>query len=75
MMTTNKYVSLGGLHMENYCAFSKNHACLKWIDYQLTRHELEEADTLCHGNWIEIQSLYKRIDTLEALLKGKRSIT
>ena len=19
--------------MENYCAFSKNHACLKWLDY------------------------------------------
>lgn len=50
--------------MENYCAFSKNHTC-----HQLTRHELEEADTLCHGNWIEIQRLYERINTLEALLK------
>ena len=68
-MTTNKHELLGGLRMENYCSFSKNHTCLKWIDYQLTRHELEEADTLCHGNWIEIQRLYKRIDTLEALLK------
>ena len=55
--------------MENYCAFSKNHTCLKWIDYQLTRHELEEADALCHENWIEIQRLYKRINTLEAILK------
>lgn len=55
--------------MENYCAFSKNHTCLKWIDYQLTRHELEEADSLCHGNWIEIQRLYRRIDILETLLR------
>ncbi len=39
--------------MENYCAFSKNHACLKWLDYVITRQELEEADSLCHGNWIE----------------------
>ena len=55
--------------MENYCAFSRNHKCLKWMDYELTRHELEEADALCHGNWIEIQRLYKKIDMLETLLK------
>lgn len=41
--------------MENYCAFSKNHTCLKWLDYIITRQELEEADSLCHGNWIEIR--------------------
>lgn len=29
--------------MENYCAFSKNHTCLKWLDYVITRQELEEA--------------------------------
>lgn len=55
--------------MENYCAFSRNHKCLKWMDYELTRHELEEADALCHGNWIKIQRLYKKIDMLETLLK------
>lgn len=54
--------------MENYCAFSKEHTCLKWTDYILTRHELEEADTLCHGNWIEIQRLHDRITYLENLL-------
>lgn len=54
--------------MQNYCAFSKNHKCLKWADYQLTRHELEEADSLCHGNWIEIQHLRDRIRILETLL-------
>ena len=26
--------------MENYCAFSKNHTCLKWLDYVITRQEL-----------------------------------
>ena len=43
--------------MDEYCAFSKDHKCLKWEDYELTRHELEEADALCHSNWIEIQQL------------------
>ena len=41
--------------MENYCAFSKNHKCINWTDYIATRYELEEANTLCHGNWIEIE--------------------
>ena len=54
--------------MTNYCAFSKKHKCLKWMDYELTRMELKEADSLCHENWIEIQRLYKRIDILETLL-------
>ena len=54
--------------MDNYCAFSKKHKCLKWMDYELTRMELKEADSLCHENWIEIQRLYKRIDILETLL-------
>ena len=54
--------------MNNYCAFSKKHKCLKWMDYELTRMELEEANSLCHENWIEIQRLYKRIDILETLL-------
>ena len=40
--------------MVDYCAFSKDHKCLKWEDYELTCLELEAADTLCHGNWIDI---------------------
>lgn len=32
--------------MDNYCAFSEDHKCLKLEDYELTRHELEEADNL-----------------------------
>lgn len=55
--------------MTNYCAFSNDHECIKWLDYQLTRHELEEADELCHGKWIEIQHLRNYIDRLQALLK------
>ena len=38
------------------------------MDYELTRHELEEADELCHGNWIEIQHLRNYIDQLQKLL-------
>ena len=45
------------------------HKCLKWEDYELTRHELEEADRLCHGNWIEIQRLYAYIDELRSILE------
>ena len=55
--------------MTNYCPFSKNHKCLKWTDYQLTRFELEEAEETCHGNWIEIQHLQVRGDQLEHLLE------
>ena len=55
--------------MTDYCAFSKNHKCLKWTDYEITRHELEEADELCHGNWIEIERLRSYIDTLRKVLK------
>lgn len=54
--------------MDNYCAFSEDHKCLKWEDYELTHHELEEADNLCHGNWIEIQRLYDYIDELKKIL-------
>ena len=54
--------------MSNYCAFSKDHKCIQWTDYELTRYELEEANELCHGNWIEIQHLRNYIDRLQALL-------
>ena len=54
--------------MENYCAFSKNHKCIKWTDYEITRQELEEADELCHGNWIELQRKEEYIQLLQTLL-------
>ena len=68
--------------MENYCAFSKDHKCILWLDYEITRQELEECHTLCHGNWIEIEHKYKYIQELRHLLnehgipypEGKRQI-
>ena len=54
--------------MNDYCAFSKDHKCLKWIDYEITRHKLEEADELCHCNQIEIQKLSDYIELLQFLL-------
>lgn len=54
--------------MENYCAFSKQHNCIHWMDYEITRQELDEANTLCHGNWIEIEKQYQYIRTLQQLL-------
>lgn len=55
--------------MRDYCAFSKDHTCLKWLDYEITREQLEEADELCHGNWIEIQNMRNYIDQLQTLLR------
>lgn len=55
--------------MTDYCAFSKDHKCIKWSDYELTRFELEEADELCHGNWIEIQHQREYIELLQKTLE------
>lgn len=52
----------------NYCAFSQDHKCILWMDYELTRYELAEANDLCHGNWIEIQHLREYIDELKETL-------
>lgn len=54
--------------MENYCAFSKNHKCMLWSDYEVTRSAFEDANTLCHENWIDIQHKQKYIDILQKLL-------
>ncbi|MFR2772294.1 MAG: mobility-associated LCxxNW protein [Clostridium sp.] len=55
--------------MNNYCAFSKDHHCIKWQDYVSARLELEECDELCHGNWIEIESLQRQVHFLKKLLE------
>lgn len=49
-----KKMIFGGFQMNNYCAFSEDQACIKWMDYEIIHQELEEVDELCHGNWIEI---------------------
>ena len=54
--------------MNDYCAFSKNHKCLKWTDYELTRYELEEADELYHCNQVEMKKLNDYIELLQSLL-------
>lgn len=55
--------------MNDYCTFSKNHKCLKWIDYEFTKQELEDADELYHCNQIEIQILNDYIELLQSLLE------
>ena len=37
-------------------------------DYEITREELSECHTLCHGNWIEIERKYKYIQELKKIL-------
>lgn len=54
--------------MENYCAFSNNHKCVLWTDYDVIRYELSEANALCHENWNEIQHKEKYIKLLQKLL-------
>ena len=41
----------------------------RWQDYMSARLELEECDELCHGNWIEIESLQRQVDFLKKLLE------
>ena len=55
--------------MNNYCAFSNNHRCIKWTDYEITRAELEEADSLCHENWSELKRYQQYIKTLQNILE------
>lgn len=40
----------------------------EWADYELLRYELEEANEVCHGNWIEIQHQREYIVQLQELL-------
>ena len=54
--------------MNNYCAFSKDHTCIKWMDYEITRQKLEEADDRCHGNWIEIKKKNEYIHSSVTIL-------
>lgn len=54
--------------MENICAFSKDHKCILWSDYEVTHYALEEANTLCHENWIEIQKKDSYIRKLQDIL-------
>ena len=49
------------------CPFNfKN--CDIWIDYQIARVSLQEAEELCSSNWKEINYLMNRVKLLEELL-------
>lgn len=54
--------------MNNYCAFSNNHKCPLWIDYELTCFELDDAKSLCHENWQEIQHKQSYIELLQKII-------
>ena len=54
--------------MDNYCAFSKDHKCIKWMDYEILLQEIEEADIICHENWIELEKNYHYIRMLQTIL-------
>ena len=56
------------LPITDYCPSAENHKCIKWADYELIRHKLEEADKLYHNNWVEIQHLRDYINRLQAVL-------
>lgn len=54
-----------------YCASGmavQNCPEYSWMDYEITRQELEEADELCHGNWIELEKKNEYIRTLQSIL-------
>lgn len=49
--------------MTGYCTFSKDHKCIQWNDYENTRHELEEANELCHATGLRLNisgSIYSK---------------
>ena len=43
--------------MENYCAFSNDHTCLKWLDYVITLQELEQIMPLTPAEAIWVAML------------------
>lgn len=53
----------------NEYPFNYNSKCDLWIDYQVARATLQEAEELCTSNWNEISYLLDRVKLLESLLK------
>jgi len=56
--------------MNKTCPFKDNYYCDIWLDYDITRDELEQANELLHSNWKEITYLYDRIDRLEKYIQS-----
>jgi hypothetical protein len=44
--------------------------CDIWLDYQVSKVALSEAEELTHANWAEIQRLQDRIIQLETTLRS-----
>ena len=62
--------------MHDYCAFSKDHKCIKWEDYQIMLQEIEEADSLCHGNYRKsLMNMVSIILCCCNLIRGSGAIT
>lgn len=55
--------------MSTHCPLSKKHVCPNWIEYEVTKCELEEADELRQFNWQEIQELKDYINELQFMLR------
>ena len=55
--------------MSKYCAFSENHYCAIWTDYQVLQFAVDELDETCHNNWIEISKQQDYIDLLKRILE------
>ena len=46
-----------------------SHLRILWLDNIITRHELEEASSLCYENWIAIERKDAYIQELQEILK------
>ena len=54
--------------MSSLCPLNPEQICTNWIDYEVTKYELEEADELCQLNQQEIQKLKEYIHKLQFIL-------
>ena len=55
--------------MSDKCPYNECCRCYIWLDYQVCRLALEDAEELANENWKEIDYLLNRVDFLEKLLE------
>lgn len=63
-------IKVQGGKMKRECTYRANYNCDIWMDYQIQKIELEEAEALCKGNWKEIQELRDYLDYLEKIVEN-----
>ena len=56
--------------MKDKCPLREGGRCNVWIDNQVLKASLKEAEELADSNWKEIQWLYDRIHLLETTLRN-----